>query len=114
MAIVSGTLALTPNFATPKNLATACQRAKGRPVLATANFLNAFVKKFKVANGKPAPAKIAKSCVGRLTGVTRALSMNPKFANAKDIATACKIAKGKPALASRNFSGRFVKTYKIK
>jgi len=114
MAQVSKTLALSPKFATGKNLATACQRAKGRPALATANFLNAFVGKFKIANGKPAPAAVAKTCVGRLTSVTRTLRMNPKFANGKDIAMACKIAKGKPALATHNFTARFVKVNNIK
>ncbi len=113
MGAVSKTLALNPKFASPKNLVTACKNAGQKPVLATRNFLAAFAKKFKVDNGKPAPAKMAKSCVGRLSAVTKHLRMNPKFANAKDIATACKIVKGKPALASRNFAARFVKTFKI-
>ena len=57
---------------------------------------------------------MAKTCVGKLTSVTKQLRINAKFANANDIATACKIAKGKPALATRNFTTRFVKSAGIK
>ena len=113
---VSKTLALSPKFANKKDIGTACQRAKGRPALATSNVLNRFVATFKITpdKPKPAPAAVAKSCVGKLTEVTKLLRIDPKFANAKDIAKSCRLAKGKRALASRNFTGRFVKAAGIK
>jgi len=113
---VMKTLAINPKIANPKNLATACQRAKDRPALASANFLDYFVKQGKITpdKPKPAPAAFAKSCPGRLMAVSKTLRINPKFANPKDVQTACARAKGKPALASRNFLGRFVTAAKLK
>jgi len=113
---VMKTVAINPKIANPKAMGTACQRAKGRPALASSNFLNYFIGKGKITpdKPKPAPAKLAKSCPGRLAAVAKTLRINPKFANKKDILTACKRAKGKPALASRNFLGRFVKVAKLK
>lgn len=110
MSGVTKTLQMSPKFATGKNLATACKNAKGRPAVATRNFTAAFVKKFKIENGKKAPANMAKTCEPKLTRVSKMLRINPKFANAKDIKTACGKALWKPAVATRNFTARFIKT----
>lgn len=111
---VSKILSINPKAATPREVSGACNSAKGRPALAASRFLNRFIAKAKITAAKPAPANIAKSCPGRLMAVSKTLRLNPKFANPKDVATACRIAKGKPALASRNFLGRFIKVNNIK
>ena len=114
MAGVTRTLQMNPNHASQKNLTIACKNAKNRPALATRNFSTAFVKQFKVGNGKKASASMAKTCVSKLTSVANRLRINPKFANAKDINTACGKALWKPAVATRNFTARFTSAYGIK
>jgi len=104
---------LPAKFATQQNVATACKRAKSRPALALRNFSHAFVMKNKVEDLKPAPAELGKQCPGRLNAVSKTLRINPKFANKNDIVTACRLAKGRPVLATRNFLDRFVVTAKI-
>ena len=51
----------------------------------------------------------AASCENALAEISKVLQLNPKFANAHDIGVACNKAKGRGALASRNFLDRFVK-----
>lgn len=102
------------DFSSPQNLTAACKNAKDRPALATRNFSHRFITANKITDGKPAKPEMAKTCIPKLTQVAKMLRINPKFANDKDIKTACGIAKGKPALATRNFTTRFVKTAGIK
>jgi hypothetical protein len=116
VAEVAKHLAINPKIANPKAIGGFCGRAKGRPALASSEFLNMFITKAKITpdRPKPAPAALAKTCPGRLLAVSKTLHINLKFANKNDILTACKRVKGKPALASRNFLARFVKTAGIK
>ncbi|MEK9754664.1 MAG: hypothetical protein VW338_15830 [Rhodospirillaceae bacterium] len=77
------------------------------------NFSYRFVTAKKAETMPPAPDGLAKQCPGRLMAVSKTLHINPQFANPKDVQTACGIAKGRPALATRTFLDRFVVTAKI-
>ena len=109
----STTAGMPPAFANLKDIATACKLAKERPALASRNFSHRFVVNNKLEGAKAAPADLAKTCTGRITAISKALKLNPKFANAKDIATACKLGKGRPVLTMRNYLDRFVVSAKI-
>lgn len=98
---------------TPQNVGTACKNANSRPALALRNFSHRFVTANKIDAMPPAAAALAKQCPGRLMTVSKTLNINPKFANPRDVQTACGRAKGRPVLATRNFLDRFVVTAKI-
>ena len=104
---------LSPEVATPQNMAAACKNANNRAALAMRNFSHRFVMAKKIEEMPAAPDGLAKQCPGRLMAVSKTLHLNPQFANPKDVQTACGIAKGRPVLATRNFLDRFVVSAKI-
>ncbi len=101
---------LPAKAADPRNIATACKRARERPALAMRDLTHHFVMAAKLDAAPPAKPEVAKQCPGRLAAVSKALRINPKFANPNDIKTACGRAKGRPVMAARNFLDRFVVT----
>lgn len=85
-----------PKSASAANVKRACANAKGRPILATANFLG------RMTTG-------ANRCPQRVTASLRALGISPKVANPKHVQFACGKAKNRPVIATRNFLMRITK-----
>lgn len=108
LAEVSKVLQLNQKFANAHDIGVACNKAEKKPAVATRNFLDRFVKTFKIEEQGPADAAAASRCPVALRSVSRILHINAKFANDHDIGVACNKAKGRGALASRNFLDRFV------
>lgn len=109
LAEISKVLQLNQKFANAHDVGVACSKASNKPAVATRNFLDRFVKTYKIEEKGPAEAAAASRCPVALRSVARILHINAKFANDKDIGVACNKAKGRGALASRNFLDRFVK-----
>lgn len=84
--------------ASAENVKRACANGKGRPIIATAGFLSRMTA--------------GVGCVDKTMKALRALRMPPKMANPKHAQTACKIAKNRPAIATRNFLARVTKNAK--
>jgi hypothetical protein len=111
---ISAALKLNPKFANDADIATACKKGNGRPVLTMRNYLDRFVVTAKLAPSvlRPGP-QAGGGCSGAVTQVMKTLAINPKVATPKNLATACQRAKDRPALASSNFLNYFVKQGKI-
>ena len=78
-----------PKSASPANMKTACDNAKGRPILASANFLGRITAGVR--------------CTDRTLASLRALNLNAKLTDPKNIQTACKNAANRPVFAVRNY-----------
>ena len=109
LAEVSKVLQLNQKFANAHDIGVACNKAGKKPAVATRNFLDRFVTTYKIEGMGPAEAAAASRCPVALRSVARILHINATFANDHDIGVACNKAKGRAALASRNFLDRFVK-----
>lgn len=109
LAEISKILQLNQKFANAHDIGVACDKAGKKPAVASRNFLDRFVKTYKIEEKGPAEAAAASRCPVALRSVARILHINAKFANDHDIGVACNKAKGRGALASRNFLDRFVK-----
>lgn len=86
---------MNPKAASAENMKRACANAKGRPIIATAGFLG------RVTAGA--------ACSDRVMASLRALRVNPKAANPKNVRVACGKAKNRPLIATRNFLTRITK-----
>ena len=109
LAEISKGLRINQKFANAHDIGVACNKAGNKPAVAARNFLDRFVKTYKIEEKGPAEAADASRCPVALRSVARILQINAKFANDHDIGVACNKAKGRAALASHNFLDRFVK-----